>query len=78
MKISEILTFKYQPLIDRLLNEGASQPEAEVLFADLKRFLWMCAQFPEQTFVPTPAIDRVWHDFLQFTRAYRDFCLRQL
>lgn len=50
-----------------------SVERAEVLFADVVKFLWM-ASTTNEVRIPTPAIDEAWHVFLLFTKDYMSFC----
>jgi hypothetical protein len=54
-----------------------NQRDAEQLFLDTKRYLFICATHSVRgPFSPTPAIDDGWHEFLMFTEDYQNFCLR--
>ena len=48
-------------------------PAARVLFADVKRYLWLCGEL-EFEIPPVRIVDEMWHTFLVFTRDYRTFC----
>lgn len=50
-----------------------TKPEADLLFADTKRFLFICGTIPGY-WVPPEKIDTAWHEFILFTRDYADFC----
>ncbi|MFT5036795.1 MAG: hypothetical protein ACI9VM_000360 [Candidatus Azotimanducaceae bacterium] len=47
---------------------------AEALEAECRRFLFMAAIVPELEHAPTKPIDDYWHQFILFTRMYKDFC----
>ncbi|MES2658028.1 MAG: hypothetical protein V4689_05390 [Verrucomicrobiota bacterium] len=52
-----------------------TQVEAEQLFLDTKRFLYICASHSDKgPFSPTEIIDKGWHEFLMFTFSYQQFC----
>lgn len=69
---------------------AVSQDEAELLFREVRRFLWLCAH--RQTLQPAPTdlpealffighenlrvLDEMWHCFVLFAREYERFCLR--
>lgn len=49
--------------------------QAEMLFKDTKRFLYLCSCYRHRgPLSPTAAIDNGWHEFLMFTRDYQEFC----
>jgi len=58
---------------------GISLAEAEELFIDLKKWLWLCGQLDDSSrtvhlFQEQDIIDQFWHCFLLFTRDYIIFC----
>lgn len=81
-------TLKYRnPAVLKKFQEAyaVSLRDAEVLFTEVKRWLWLNARanllpgapklyvYPEMT-----AIDEMWHTFLLFTKDYEAFCTRFL
>jgi hypothetical protein len=50
--------------------------DANKVFDDLKRYLWMCAQLEGETVSPIPIVDEMWHTFLMFTIDYRTWSER--
>jgi hypothetical protein len=49
--------------------------QAELLFKDTKRFLFLAANFKDRgPLSPSAAIDDGWHEFLMFTEDYQNFC----
>lgn len=52
---------------------GLSRSEAETLFLDTKRFLYLCAT-AAVGYVPPPKVDAGWHEFILFTADYEAFC----
>jgi hypothetical protein len=48
--------------------------EATELFNDTKLFLYVCGTSMNGGHVPTPLIDKGWHEFLLFTKDYAHFC----
>lgn len=69
-----VLSYEYSPLVWRLWNkEGFTQEEADDVFQDMLKFLYLCGTRKE-TFAPTEPIDRAWHAFILFTREYASFC----
>jgi hypothetical protein len=72
--LNEVLTYKSPAVVARLAHEEhLALDEAEILFEDTLRFLWLGNQvkFP---ICPSERIDLGWHIFLLFTQDYRDFC----
>lgn len=62
-------------MVHRLAEKQAlSLSEAENLFADTKRFLFLCSIGFQGPMVPPEAIDEGWHNFILFTADYLDFC----
>jgi hypothetical protein len=54
---------------------GLDKSQAEDLFRDTKRFLFLAANFKDKgPFSPSAAIDNGWHEFLMFTEDYQRFC----
>ncbi|PIR83544.1 hypothetical protein COU18_02560 [Candidatus Kaiserbacteria bacterium CG10_big_fil_rev_8_21_14_0_10_51_14] len=82
--VQQGITFEYvamyrnPEIIARYEDElGLIHAEAVVLFADVKRFLYLCAVEPGAK-APTRKIDVGWHEFMLYSRDYREFCLRAL
>ena len=51
--------------------------EAQDLFLETKKWLWLCAQTEKQRLkITTPLliIDEMWHNFLLFSREYMKYC----
>lgn len=70
--------YQHPELVERIRQKLAlDAKEAEKLFADMKKYLYLCATSNEKL-APTPKIDAAWHEFLMFTRDYRDFCQKNL
>ena len=76
--LDEVLEYKHEGLVERLENDlKISREEADLLFLDLKKFLFLCgSQRKNAPHVPPAEIDEAWHTFLLFSRDYRDFCLK--
>ncbi len=65
---------EHPELIARLQRElDLDLPSAQQLFADMKRYLYLCTISGEKL-APTPKIDAAWHEFLMYTRDYTCFC----
>src|SRR5262245_222157 len=69
-----VLNYRFPPLIQRLQRkEGLTEAEAEEVFLDTLKFLFMCAT-SRTPLEPSPRIDAAWHHFILFTHAYSEFC----
>lgn len=72
--LDEIMAYQNDRVIQRyMLDYGASREEAEKCFTELKRFLLVCAVKTGYKVTSQP-IDSMWHTFLLFTKAYKEFC----
>lgn len=73
-KLARVISYRHPALVHRLQEkEGLTLGEAETLFEDTKRFLFLCGSFDE-VMAPSPMIDQGWHHFILFTRDYATFC----
>ncbi len=71
--LQEILSYRNEAVVARFRKKLAvSDSEAEMLFSDVKRFLWLCSV--AGVISPPPQIDEGWHHFILFTQDYDDFC----
>lgn len=54
-----------------------SYEEAEDIFKEAKKWLWLASQQDESLFIDKPLIiiDEMWHNFILHTRQYYDFCI---
>jgi hypothetical protein len=85
--LETVLAYQNQDVIDRYVVDYDADPEhAKLLFEDVKRWLWLCAEARrdrhEGIEAPMPTIfdeqselDDVWHTFILFTPAYVKFCI---
>jgi hypothetical protein len=70
----DVVAYDHPVLVLRLQNKlGLSVVEAETLFKDTLRFLYLCGTSPERL-SPNEALDFGWHEFLLFTEDYANFC----
>jgi len=75
-ELKEVLSYKHPGVIGKLQAEmGMSKKEAELLFQDTLKFLWLCGNEPGK-FSPSQKIDEAWHRFILFTKDYHEFCNR--
>lgn len=74
--LASVLKYGHPELVNRLHHVlNISQPEAEQLFEDVKKYLFL-AVITNERLAPTDAIDLGWHEFLLYTRDYASFCNR--
>lgn len=74
--IDQIRGYEHPELIERLKRKlDLNTEEAENLFDDTKKYLYLCATAKEHL-SPTPPIDACWHEFLMYTRDYHAFCMK--
>lgn len=72
--LNRVMSYRFEPLISRLVEKkGLERVEAESLYTDLLRFLFLCGT-TGKTLAPSERIDLVWHEFLLHTRVYQKFC----
>lgn len=71
--LEEVLAYENDAVIARYQKEfQLSQIEAELLFDDVKCFLWLNSV--SGVIAPPPKIDDGWHIFIIFTQDYMEFC----
>lgn len=72
--LMRVLAFEAPIVIESMMSKmGLSRQEADTLFLDVKRFLFLAASVDEVV-SPTSRLDDGWHIFILCTRAYRSFC----
>ncbi len=70
----DVMKYKNQNVIKRISKDAEfSFREAQEIFEDTKRFLYLCAT-SKGSFVPSPNIDEGWHAFILHTKDYQEFC----
>lgn len=69
-------------VVDRIKNKlHLSNEDASQLFEDLKLFLLISSSkdgVVYKKYRPSVAIDDAWHEFILFTKKYREFCMSVL
>ena len=64
-------------IIRRMMKDyGMEETQAAASFEETLRFLERCAAPHAGPLAPTPEIDKGWHVFLLYSRAYRAYCSR--
>ncbi len=73
---SEVMSYRFSHLLERITKEmKLSQEDAEELFDDMLKFLYICGtNATTKRYSPPPKIDEAWHTFILFTREYAKFC----
>jgi len=74
-QLQSILSYKNEDIISRFVDLFCiDEPEAEDIFNETKKFLYVC-QVPG-FFIPDELliIDEMWHNFILFTKEYQKFC----
>jgi hypothetical protein len=86
--LEEVLSYQNPDVVARFaVDYGVAVAQAEEIFTELKRWLWLCAErkreleagadfFVVPLFNEAYAIDLMWHTFLLFTEDYAAFCAR--
>jgi hypothetical protein len=80
--LDEVLTFRHPGTIRRYCKENHATPqEAEVVFREMLKFLYLSARAGSEGFgcaisIEIEKLDWMWHTFLLFTRDYAEFCER--
>ncbi|MTI19983.1 hypothetical protein E1176_03015 [Fulvivirga sp. RKSG066] len=72
---------KEEAIIEGFMERyDVSKEEAEEIFEETKKWLWLAAQSDEESSVfidkPLLIIDEMWHTFILHTKQYYNFCLR--
>lgn len=79
--LPEVLKYKNIEVIRRFREQfPVSEREANDIFRQLKKWLWLCASSPNPGRLAITdqllMIDEMWHTFLMYTREYHAFCTR--
>ena len=75
--LAEVMAYRNPDVVDRFCDEwDVAREEAEALFDDLLRWLWLCDQHADGQAISEAllAIDEMWHTFVLFTQPYAAFC----
>ena len=75
LRKEEVLTYNNPDVIHRIAKDNSmSFEEAEGVFRDTIRFLFLAGTTGAKNLVPTKRIDQGWHCFLLYTKDYMSFC----
>ena len=77
--LEDVLRYENDEVVQRFAaDHHVSVADAEELFLETKRWLWLCATRIDGPRIPllseARAIDMMWHTFIIFTKDYADFC----
>ncbi len=73
--LEHVLSYKNEAVVLKFMDKlSISRKDAETLFQDVLKFLWLAAKFGR--IGPTEKIDEGWHIFILFTMDYKKFCYR--
>lgn len=81
--LEKALSYKNDTIIYKFLESyNMDFDEAEDLFIEMKKWLWLCGLSHTLDDAPVPIInsslimlDKMWHTFILFTRDYQLYCL---
>jgi len=75
--LDEVLAYQNENVVARISSEqNLTRAQAEDVFMDAKRFLYMAALYPAQGFIPAHMVDQGWHAFLEEKSDYDAFCMK--
>ena len=72
-----VLAYKHTELVKRFMRKmNLSEAKALQLFQDMLMFLFIAGTAERDAHIvpPTDVIDNAWHEFILYTRDYREFC----
>ncbi|WP_431233540.1 glycine-rich domain-containing protein [Mycolicibacterium psychrotolerans] len=75
-RLEQALAFPAPFVIERLVKDRIADTadEAELLFAEAKKYLVLCEATPDMSFgMPSAMVDQAWHAFILFTTEYSAF-----
>jgi hypothetical protein len=85
--LEEVMAYRHPDVVARFLKSwNVPQEEAEAIFDDLKRWLWVSAVSKKDELSGEPIlrmailnsmalVDDMWHAFILFTKDYTKFCI---
>lgn len=73
--LADVLAYSNPDVVERIARDHSMTVEqAESVFRDTIRFLYLAGATDAKILAPTKSIDKGWHSFLMFTRDYSKFC----
>ncbi|MEY2493807.1 MAG: hypothetical protein QOJ45_299 [Verrucomicrobiota bacterium] len=74
--LAAVISYENPDVVERIVREHHMAPaQAESIFRDTLRFLYLAGATDAKHIAPTKNIDIGWHAFLMFTRDYAEFCM---
>jgi hypothetical protein len=76
-----LLAFEAPYVVEKLVKNKSAESveEARALFEEAKKFLWIVAHDQEREYpIMSLRVDEAWHQFILFTREWREFCANVL
>jgi hypothetical protein len=77
MNRQALIAFEAPYVVEKLVKNksAASDVEARALFEEAKKYLWIVAHDREREYpIMSLRVDEAWHQFILFTREWREFC----
>lgn len=72
--LNTVMAYEHPELVERFKRKfELTGADATQLFADTKRYLYLCA-VTNKPLAPPAVIDHGWHEFLMYTKDYQEFC----
>jgi hypothetical protein len=76
--INHLKLYQNQHVVSRYAKEeNISLDTALKHFEECKKFLFLCS-ISEIPLSPSERIDKIWHEFIMFTKDYNNFCIEVL
>ncbi len=73
--LTKVMNYNHTGVIHKLVSgHGMTQEEAEQVFEDTKRFLYLTGINPGNSYGPPKKIDIGWHELILHTKDYSAFC----
>jgi hypothetical protein len=82
VSLDDVLAYRHPGVVRRYLKEhGGTREEAEELFREMLKWLYLCDRAADDGFAcamteDLERVDWMWHAFVLFTRDYAEFCHR--
>ncbi len=76
VSLNAVMNYTHPGLVERLQDKlNLPHEDAQLLFDDTKRFLYLCA-ISDSPIAPPEMVDEGWHNFILYTADYTQFCQR--
>lgn len=82
IKLEQVMAYQNEDIVARFVkNYGVDKEQANIIFDDVKRWLWLAYKVraegikkPLVIDAQLVVLDEMWHNFILFTREYSHFC----